>query len=516
MPAPSREERAILAAYRRRSGARSVWLGWLVLAAMAAALAGSLPGAVLDSGAVAFFLIMGAIGLWRYSWASVHLARAFWYRRVVFPRIRAAADALGRMPSHLYVVVTSFRMPAAVNAAVYGRLADEIAACGVGATIVACVTDPADLLVLRRVLDRRGGGRRLRLLPVYQSGKGKRHAVAAALDIVAAEAPLPGSQVVLMDGDTLLGPDCLRRAGSVLAAHADLGAVTTENVPLVEGPALEREWYRLRMAQRDNLMCSVSLSRKLLVLTGRLSIFRAELAVRPEFILAVRSDVVRHWRLGRIALLTGDDKSTWFALLRAGWNMLYVPDAVAHPLERMPRGGFLPGTVALMSRWYGNMVRANGRAVMLGPRRTGLFLWLCLVDQRLSMWTTLIGPTFATLAALLHSPAVLVVYGLWVLATRSGYCLLLAANTGRLHPLFPLLLYYTQFVGSAVKVFMSFHPYRQEWTRQGIAAGEENGGLRLVKGLASGVYGLVMLVAFVLLVAHVGDLAGMAAAGVGE
>jgi glycosyltransferase Alg8 len=234
-------------------------------------------------------------------------------------------------------------------------------------------------------------------------------------------------------------------------------------------------------------------------LTGRLSLFRAEIATRPDFIVAVRSDVIHHWRLGRIALLTGDDKSTWYAVLRSGWNMLYVPDAVAHPLEELPAGGFVPASLSLMSRWYGNMIRANGRALALGPHRTGWFLWMCLLDQRLSMWTTLIGPTFAGLLGLLHAPVFLLSYVFWIVL-----------HGGRFHPWFPALLYYTQFVGSVVKVFMSFHPYRQKWTRQKLAAGSGSTGLAVLNSLTSYVYNIAAVIAFVLFVAYIGDVASQA------
>ncbi len=201
-----------------------------------------------------------------------------------------------------------------------------------------------------------------------------------------------------MDGDTLLSEGSLARSCAILTSEPRVGAVTTDNVPLVSGSAFTREWYRVRMAHRDSLMASMSLSRKLLVLTGRFSVFKAEIAVTNSFINAVRQDFVDHGRLGRIRMVTGDDKSTWFETLRKGWDMLYVPDVVVHPVEELPAGGFFSASTALMVRWYGNMVRNNGRALGLGPGRCGWFPWLCLADQRYSMWTSLIGPSTALIA----------------------------------------------------------------------------------------------------------------------
>jgi hypothetical protein len=48
-----------------------------------------------------------------------------------------------------------------------------------------------------------------------------------------------------------------------------------------------------------------------------------------------------------------------------------------------------------MRRWFGNMLRASGRAIALGPRQVGLFAWWCLIDQRISMWTPLLLPLSA-------------------------------------------------------------------------------------------------------------------------
>ena len=76
-------------------------------------------------------------------------------------------------------------------------------------------------------------------------------------------------------------------------------------------------WHELRFAQRHQLMSSMGLSRRLLAMTGRMSIYRGSVATDPGFIEAIEDDHLDHWRLGRIKLLTGEDKSTWFWLLRA-------------------------------------------------------------------------------------------------------------------------------------------------------------------------------------------------------
>jgi mannuronan synthase len=220
------------------------------------------------------------------------------------------------------------------------------------------------------------------------------------------------------------------------------------------------------MRTRHELMSSLSLSGRVLVLTGRFSLFRAEIALAPEFIATVGHDACYHWRLGRIGMLTGDDKSTWFCTLRCGWKMLYVPDVAVCCLEKSPRQGFCDSTIALMLRYFGNMTRNNARAVHLGPPRIGYFTWLALVDQRLSPWTSLWGPVSAVALALFYDARVLPIYVCWVLLSRTAQCAIYGLFRLSFHPLFTFLQFYNQIVGAALKVVVSFNPDRQSWTRQ--------------------------------------------------
>ncbi|CAH2603911.1 Glycosyltransferase family 2 protein [Rhodovastum atsumiense] len=463
--------RDLPAGYHEYSPPGTAVLGALVHAAMLLLLMALLPRELPDHATWGLVLGVGIIGLWRWSWGGLHLLRALIYRWLVFPRIRRAAE-LQPPPRSLFVLVTSYRMKTATNVLVYGKLFDEIQRIGVPAFIVACITDPADAQIIGQMFrncDALPEGTTLRI--IAQTGTGKRSAMAEALEAIAAQHPLPGAQVVLMDGDTLLSSGTLSRTCSVLAAMPRVGAVTTDNIPLVAGHALIREWYRVRLTQRTCLMNSLSLSRRLLVLTGRFSVFRAEIATSPDFILAIAHDEIDHWRLGRITMVTGDDKSTWFTVLRHGWEMLYVPDVAVYNIEEPPTGKFVPDSITLMLRWYGNMARNNGRALGLGPRRCGWFIWLCLLDQRLSPWTSFVGLTTMLLGALLRDPYCLVYYPLWVLVTRTAVCGVYFTIAGRFHPMFPLILYYHQIVGAAVKIHAFHHPDRQKWTRQKVGAG---------------------------------------------
>lgn len=458
--------KSILRAFQPRSAVLTGVVALFILSVLCAGCISILMQTDLPAPALSLTFSLGFIGLWRWGWGGLHVLRAQIYRHFVYPTLRAKAEQVS-LPSRLYAIVTSYRMDAEMNFAVYDRLLEQVAELEIPTTIIACISDPADAEVIDLAFRRRTEGLHgVHLILEPQRGLGKRDAMVSALHYVAQDLPPADSMTLLMDGDSLLGPGVLELSLRMLVAHPDVGAVTTQNIPLVRGAGLVREWYRLRMAQRHQIMCSMSLSRRLLVLTGRFSVFRSEVTVTPDFVLGLDGDEIEHWRLGSIRMVTGDDKSTWFSVLKQGWKMLYLPDVHIYPLEELPPGGFLAGTQALMVRWFGNMVRNIGRAIALGPGRVGGFIWWSLIDQRLSMWTALIGPITALLVAVLYSWQVLAAYVLWILASRLVNCVMIFLLGGVFHPWFPLLLYYNQFVGALIKIYMTFFPHLQRWTRQ--------------------------------------------------
>ncbi|MDB5972641.1 MAG: hypothetical protein JWQ90_5091 [Hydrocarboniphaga sp.] len=435
---------------------------------------------------------LSLIGLWRYSWAMTHYLRACWYRHYTYPRLRDGLDLQRDRVDHVAVVITSFRIEAEINAAVYAALFRELLDYGARATVVACMTDPADARLLRAVGTACGCEGRMDVSLIPQAGLGKRHAMARALRHLASLALPSNSAVVLMDGDTLIRRGILRHSLPLLRRYPEVGALTVDNIPLVRGSTISREWYRLRMAQRHLLMCSIALSRKLLVLTGRFSIYRGAIAFDPGFAERILDDEVQHWRFGRIKMLSGDDKSTWFWVLSRGWQMLYLPDASVYCLEELPSKSFVRGSTSLMRRWFGNMVRASGRALGLGWRRVGVFPYLVLIDQRLSLWSALIGPTLCLTLTAFQGPHVLGLYLVWVATVRSVQALIVGLFAGRFSIWFPPLLFYGQTVGSAIKIWATFHPNVQNWTRQKIRAADS------VPHLVSTVLMAMSLLVFVL------------------
>lgn len=464
------------------------------------------PDEIYDASSTYFILVIGSIGAWRYGWAMVHLTRAIIYKDFVFPRWRRRAEELGDAgrPTHIYLIVTSFRIDTETTRLVYRSVIDEAIAYGANATIICSIVEMADQRLVKHLFAAADPPDRVRLEFVRIAGTGKRDGLANAFRSVAASRPPPDAVACVIDGDTILTPGLLRGCMPLFKLFPKALALTTDEVCDVIGARVFREWYSMRFAQRQVLMCSVGLSRHVLTLTGRMSAFRASVLTDPEFIARVEEDYIDHWRFGRLKFLTGDDKSSWYDILARGGEMLYVPDVKIKTVEVPPMPSFVGSATVLMIRWFGNMLRTNGRAIALGPRRMGLFTWWCVVDQRVSMWTSLVGPVTAITLAFAADPFILPLYILWVALTRFLQTLILLTMRSEVSAYYPFLLYFNQIYGSMVKVFVLFRLDRQKWTRQNTVGGLGLSGLRnLWKGASTLYLNTVAVALFVVLVSLV-------------
>ncbi|MBM6578753.1 glycosyltransferase [Microvirga sp. BT689] len=438
-----------------------------------AALAAALPLEAYGSVGTGIIGAVGILAMWRYGWGLLHFVRALVFRKMIFPRQRKAADAAIRLdPPHAYLLVTTFRIDSIVTTRVY-RAAFEAALAAPGkATIVASIVETGDQRLIKSLFQRICGDQdKVNLVIVRIAGTGKRDALAYGFRAVARQAPAPDDVVAVIDGDSIVPRDLVWKCAGFFRLDPAVGALTTDETSEVRGARIFQEWYALRFAQRHTLMSSVGLSERVLTLTGRMSMFRANIICSPEFIRQVELDYVDHWRLGRFKFLTGDDKSSWFWLLRNGYKMLYVPDVVVLTVEDPPSENFISAAAMLMVRWFGNMLRTNSRAVALGPWKIGLFTWWAILDQRMSMWTSLVGFAVALLAAIFISGYALLLYALWILASRYVLTLSLLAARPRVSVFYPFLLYFNQIFGSLIKVHVTFRLDRQKWTRQKTTSG---------------------------------------------
>ncbi|WP_437884143.1 mannuronan synthase [Pseudomonas sp. LRF_L74] len=442
--------------------------GWLLYLSLLMLLAMALPKTVFNPDSKDFILLIGLVGIWRYSMGALHFLRGCLFLYVVFPYYRRQIRKLGKhaAPSHVYLMVTSFRIEALTTAQVYQSVIREAIDCGYPTTVVCSIVEYSDELLIKNLWDRMTPPEHVKLDFVRIPGTGKRDGLAHGFRAISRMMPDAHAVVAVIDGDTVLDHGVVKKTVPWFKLFPRVGGLTTNEFCEVRGSYLMSEWHKLRFAQRHINMCSMALSKRVLTMTGRMSVFRAQVVTDPGFIADVESDHLDHWRLGRFQFLTGDDKSSWYSLMRLGYDTFYVPDAAINTVEHPPEKSFIKASRKLMFRWYGNNLRQNSRALALGVRRLGLFTSVVLFDQRLSMWTCLLGLGVAIIASIKYSIAYLLIYLLWIGVTRLILTLLLSLSGHRIGPLFPTMLYYNQIVGALVKIYVFFRLDQQSWTRQ--------------------------------------------------
>jgi glycosyltransferase Alg8 len=457
----------------------------------------------LDEGAL---LAIGVFGAWRYGWQWLHFVRAWIYARFHFPTLRRQADAYaaaGRFPSRVFVVVASYLEEPWVSVESFQSLMANLAQLPCPATVVVAVGGDADEAVINGAYLSHPA--RLKVELVFQrQSQGKRIALGHALRAVARRYHDEADSVtVFMDGDSWLEPGALQRTLPFFAAFGDLGALTTNEVAWIHGrSAWYKDWFALKFGERHVQFQSHSLSHRVMTLTGRFSMLRTSICVTEEFIgSAIENDMIQHWMHGRFRFLMGDDKSSWFHVLRQGWKMLYIPDVTCCSLESRDIG-FFKATFSLPYRWFGNTLRNNPRALALGPARTGWFIWFCILDQRLSMWTSLVGISGALALTAVKTFFYLPMYVAWAVLVRAVQLVMITYHGHQVSMRSIPTMLYTQWVGAIIKIHASFHLSDQNWskgkTRQD--GGPRRGWLaRLVPGslmLASfATFGFTVLVA---------------------
>lgn len=449
----------------------------------------------------AFFTI-GALAMWRYGWGLINLTRSIIYNRVVFPRWRARVAASGDdwMPPHIFCLVTAYRIEPDITARIMAATIREAIDCKIPTTIIASIVEACDEALFRQVFESLSPPERVRMHFVRIPGTGKRDGLAHGFRAIARALPPPGSVVAVIDGDSMITPGLIRRCVPFFRLRPDLGALTTDEYCRMDDNPLMHDWHDMRFAQRHIQMSSIALSRRVMTLTGRMSMFRADIVTDPAFIHHMLNDHLDHWRLGRFKFLTGDDKSSLYWVMKSGYEQLYIPDTHIITLEPPAQGNFVQFSTRLMIRWFGNMLRTNMRILKLGPRRMPFFVWWSFLDQRISMWTTLSGPVFAVMLSSLWGWMILVYYIVWVGFTRWIAALTLLSARNHLSWRYPFLLYYSQVYGSLIKTFVLFRLDRQSWTRQNTKLLRDMGAvqaivMRLSSGILHGVAIIMLVVA---------------------
>ncbi len=427
-------------------------------------------------------LVIGFLGIWRYGWWFTHTIRAAIYGTFVYPKMRKDGAALwqqGWRPRHLHFMMTTYKEERTITERVIRSICREVREAGVPGTIWLGSGDRYDEDLIEGLLRREMSELDITLRIIRQNQPGKRLAIGLVLRAMNRGGVQPDDLIIFMDGDFILDVGCVGRCLPLFALYPKLQAVTTDEEVLCIGPRWIAVWLTMRFAQRRIAMQSHALSGRVLTLTGRMSVFRARHLLQLEFIRLLEADHLEHWLWGTFRFLSGDDKSTWYYLLKGGHKMLYVPDALGYTVEIIEGSG-LDRMVQNFRRWSGNMLRNGSRAIALGPGRMPFFIWWCLVDQRISMWTMLVSPVLAVSTAVLIDWRYLLGYTVFIAITRMLLSLFLFSYSRKIHLAYPIILYLNQLINASVKVYCFFRLATQRWSNRGNQKSDVDGG-RLLK-----------------------------------
>jgi mannuronan synthase len=416
---------------------------------------------------IADLLTLGFIGTWRWSQFFLRLGRSWYYQFWRFRRWRKVANTvpMEALPP-ICLIVPTYKEQLWITERVFKAIAKEAYTIMQPLMVFVSSSSDAENRAIQAIVNEHDPEGRVQLILRTQQ-HGKRKALADSLRELAQMGVPHNTIVALMDGDSELGPNVLRQTLPFFQLFPKLGALTTDEIPIVQGSYLFSEWFHLRFVQRHYQMCADSLSRKVMCLTGRFSLFRADVALHPGFADQLEFDQLDDWLWGRFKFLSGDDKSTWFWLLKNRYEMLYVPDALVYSIETVS-GSVSGRAVANMRRWFGNMLRNNSRALALGPKVTGWGVWYTLLDQRLSIWTSLILPGMLILTIVQGRWLATALILSWTLMTRPLMLgLLFVGRSSHLKLIHILLLVMMQWFASFIKIWVQMNLAQQKWSNRG-------------------------------------------------
>jgi len=257
----------------------------------------SLPNSLWDPELREITLLIGVLGIWRFSWWFNHAVRAQIYSRLVYPQFRGRADAIWRdgwRPRHVHFMMTTFREHREVTELVIQSICAQLREIGAPGTLWLGSGDIYDERIIEEFLRLYAADLDLEYVMVRQNQPGKRLAIGLVLRAMNRENIHQDDVIVFMDGDSILDHGCIAKCASLFSADPELQAVTTDEEVVCFGPAWVRTWLTMRFAQRRIAMQSHALSGKVLTLTGRLSVFRAKHLADIKMIRLLEADHLSH------------------------------------------------------------------------------------------------------------------------------------------------------------------------------------------------------------------------------
>ena len=408
---------------------------------------------------------LGIIGVWRHAWGVINYVRAILYGEKY--EVLAKISNAKQQRIELAVVITFYNQGADIVECVVRSLYEVLCNNECEAYIVVAYKEESQVETVRDIV-----GDTFPILSIKQVGRGKREALADCLNLLSDYLPASIKKrclTLFIDGDTIVSNEALNKSIFVLEIDRKIGAVVVNEVPFVSGGYFFRKWRLLRSLQRDRMMRSFSLSKRVLVLTGRFSLIRGDITLNSSFINSIRKDYV-YDRDTFIPLLTGDDKSTWFEVLRRGFDMFYISSASIITLDSFHMDKqFLKNFFSLNVRYSGNMARMHKKIKLRALSGSNNHFRYGLFDQRISMWTSLLSPFFLILLLIFGPLSFFCAFLFYVLLIKNIQALAIFRLTGVYDLSFPYIMFFDQFFVSIVKVFAFTHLHFQAWNNQGIS-----------------------------------------------
>ena len=446
----------------------SFWIGIILL------IVKLLPGYAWMWKAHGIIASIVIIGFWRYSWYGLNLSQYLIYKHKKYPFLKKITFKNPKFPKRVFFLIPSYKEDYKISRLTFKYLIKESYKTPSQVYFYVSVATKEETEIIKRFISMFDTQKRIKVVFLYQS-QGKRVALAHGLRAIAREFYKPTSWhtdakndvIILMDGDSVVGKNALVKFLPFFKKFPKVGAVTTDEFVYYygEGTKYLSMWYSMKFVKRHIMMSSHSIHNKVLTLTGRFSAFRAEILLKEDFINHVANDYISNWLFGKFRFLMGDDKSTWFNLLKDGWDMLYLPDVLVFALENR-NGPFFKVTSSLAFRWNGNMLRNNNRALKLGPKKIGsFFIWMAILDQRISMFTAIFGPVGATLLSIFYTPFFWLFYIAWALIIKLIQFIPLIKENFTPKILHMLIIFYDQWIGSFIKIYASFNLAKQKWSK---------------------------------------------------
>ncbi len=411
---------------------------------------------------------------WRYGWMLLNYTRALIYRFYAYPKYKhkiAQMPENFRYPKHLYFMIPSYKEEPWVSVETFRSILNEVQSIPSDITIVVATAKKEEDALIAQMFKAHKCEKNIDLIFQHQN-RGKRIAMGHALRTISRKHEKlglndPNSVTIFMDGDSYMEEGFLQKLLPFFALDRKIGAVTTNESAFIDSNSKwYKEWFKLKFGQRHIQFQAHSLSKKVMTLTGRLSAYRTEIVVKEEFIKIVENDILIHPLYGKFRFLMGDDKSTWFYLLKNRYDMLYLPDVLCYSLESRD-GNFLELSRSLPFRWNGNTLRNNSRALALGMKTVGFYIWFVILDQKLNMWTSLVGIVSAVILGIFKSFYYLLFFIVWMLFVRVFQLFVIALGG---HPVslysLPIMLY-SQWVGALVKIDAYYDLANQKWSKNG-------------------------------------------------